>query len=72
MLAVLIMPVLLVTDTPHECATAEIAGCAMHVVRQALAWTAGGILAAVGIIARTVGRRIPREIEPPNLTGSAS
>lgn len=72
MVAVPLMLVLLVADIPHECTTAEVAECVMHVIRQALAWTAGGILAAVGVIARAVERRIPREIELSHPTRSVS
>ncbi len=71
-LAVPLMAVLLVADTPHECGVDEAAGCLMHVVRQALAWTAVGVLAAVGVIASAVGRRIPRETDTPQPTRSAS
>jgi|GEM_PF-1067675 len=55
MIAVPLMLVLLTTDTPYNC---DAARCAAKALRQTLAWTAGGILAAVGVIAYVVGRYI--------------
>jgi len=56
MIAVPLMLVLLVVEAPYDC---ETAGCAARTLRQTLAWTAGGILAAVGVITYVVGRYMP-------------
>ncbi|MCL2589883.1 MAG: hypothetical protein FWD67_03120 [Betaproteobacteria bacterium] len=63
MFAAPLMLVLLVTDIPNTYTGIEAAGYTMRVLRQTLAWTAGGILAAVGVIAYVVMRYIPREIK---------
>jgi hypothetical protein len=74
MLAVPLMAVLLLAGTPHECGTAgmDTAMCVTRVLRQSLAWTAGGVLAAVGVIARAVGRSIPRPADASRPVGGES
>jgi hypothetical protein len=74
MLAVPLMAVLLLAGTPHECGAAggDTAICVTRVLRQSLAWTAGGVLAAVGVIARAVGRSIPRAVDATRRAGDES
>jgi len=72
MIAVPLLLVLLVADTPRKCAMTETAECAVHVLRQTFTWTAGGILIAVGVIARAVNRYIPHEIQTLHPTESES
>jgi hypothetical protein len=62
MLAVPLMLVLLLTDAP-VCAAAEYAACTARVLRHTLAWTAGGILLAMGLMIYAVARYLPPEIE---------
>lgn len=57
-LTVPLMLVLLVTEVPKY-NTSESTGYAMLILRQTMAWTAGGILAAVGIIAYVVKQYVP-------------
>ncbi|MCL2021562.1 MAG: hypothetical protein FWG81_05580 [Betaproteobacteria bacterium] len=58
MLAVPLMLVLLAIESPYDCETTR---CAVRALRQTLAWTAGGILAAVSVVAYVVGRYIMYE-----------
>jgi hypothetical protein len=70
-LAVPLMAVLLLAGTPHECGAAGVdsAMCVTRALRQSLAWTAGGVLAAVGVIARAVGRSIPSPVDAARPAG---
>lgn len=74
MLVVPLVAVLLLAGTPHECGAAGVdtAMCITRVLRQALAWTAVGVLAAVGVIARAVGRSIPRAVDATRPAGDKS
>jgi len=58
MMGVPLMLVLMVTNSPG-CQITDL-GCSSLALRQTLAWTAGGILAAVAIITYVVGRYIPK------------